>query len=48
MGTRPVKELHEMTEEELIAEVKTWDMDAFWRYAEEFYPEVIEKLKNDA
>lgn len=42
------KMLHEMTEEELIAEVKSWDMDEFWKYVQEFYPQIIADFKNDA
>jgi hypothetical protein len=39
-----MKPLHEMTEEELIAEVKTWNLDVFVEYVKDFYPEVATDL----
>lgn len=34
------KPLYEMTEEELRAEVKSWNLDEFMKYVKDFYPEV--------
>jgi aspartokinase-like uncharacterized kinase len=42
------KPLHEMSEEELIAEVKTWDLNVFWDYVEENYPEILLDFEDDA
>jgi hypothetical protein len=39
-----VKPLHEMTEEELRAEVKSWNLDEFAKYIKDFYPEVAKDL----
>jgi len=43
-----VKPLHEMTEEELRAEVKTWNLDEFAKYIKDFYPEVDLDFEDDA
>jgi hypothetical protein len=39
-----MKPLHEMTEDELVAEVKSWNLDEFMKYVKDFYPEVAVDL----
>lgn len=43
-----MKPLHEMTEEELIAEVKTWDLTSFMDYVKETHPEILLDFEDDA